>query len=57
MHVGFVDGDCVGEFSGGVDVAEEDVNYGVSGFLAGVVCEEDGGDVGVLSEGESVDSG
>ena len=50
--VGLVLGDGVGEVPGGVDVAVEDVDDGVAGFLAAEVGGEDGGYVGVVGEGE-----
>lgn len=43
--------DGVGEAAAGVDVAVEDVDEGVAGFLAGQAGEEDGCDVGVVDPG------
>ena len=50
-------GNCVGEVAGGVNVTIEDIDDGVTGFLAGVVGSDDGGDVGVAGPGEDVDAG
>lgn len=43
--------DGVGQAAAGVDVAVEDVDEGVAGFLAGQAGEEDGCDVGVVDPG------
>jgi hypothetical protein len=45
--VAFVFRDCVGEFSGWVNIPEEDVDDGVAAFLAESACVEDGLEVDI----------
>ncbi|KAI6757905.1 hypothetical protein HG531_003730 [Fusarium graminearum] len=55
--VGTVQGNGVGKTTGGVDITVEEVDEGVARLLTGVVGGEDGGNVGVVGPGESVDTG
>jgi hypothetical protein len=56
--VGSFFGDSIGQAAGGGLPAVEDVDNGLSGFLAGQVSEDDGGDVGVVDEAvDNADAG